>query len=109
MLSWIFSVAAADCRCALSLPRGEFFAMVSRSENRPDCEVYPWGIRDSLPTIPVPLRSPDPDIALNLAEVFNISYERGRYRKSIDYKRTLELPLDLADGTWAETRLSEKQ
>lgn len=90
------------------LPEGDFYAMVSRAERRPDCEVYAWGIRDALPTIPVPLRLPDGDIALNLAEVFSIVYERGRYSRSVKYRNALAMPLRESDQAWAAERLLEK-
>lgn len=33
--------------------------------------------------------APDPDIFVDLARVFAIAYERGRYDKSIDYSKPL--------------------
>ena len=41
--------------------------LVSHGERRPDCEVYRWALRDPLPTLPIPLRAPDPDIFVDLA------------------------------------------
>lgn len=44
------------------LPPGDYYALLARADRRFTCEVYAWGLRDRLPTLPVPLRSPDPDI-----------------------------------------------
>jgi Protein of unknown function (DUF4058) len=63
-----------------------------------------WSIRDPLPTIPVPLMAPDPDISLDLAAVFGAVYRRGQYERSIDYQAPLELPLAPKDRTWAQKR-----
>src|SRR5581483_402078 len=69
-----------------ALPLGDYYALVARGDRRPDCDVYAWTIRQALPTIPIPLRAPDPDVLLDLATVFSTAYERGRYRRSIHYE-----------------------
>jgi hypothetical protein len=84
--------------------RGIYHALVSRAEERPIAEVFSWSIRDPLPTIPVPLMAPDPDISLDLAAVFGAVYRRGQYERSIDYQAPLELPLAPKDRGWAQKR-----
>ena len=83
------------------LPAGDYFAFVSRAERRPDCEVFAWSIRRSLPTIPVPLLAPDPDILVELGPIFASVYDRTRYNRSIDYKAALTLPLSPNDLEWS--------
>src|SRR5260221_915767 len=34
------------------LPAGDYFALVSRADNRPNCEVFSWPVRDPQPRIP---------------------------------------------------------
>lgn len=65
------------------LPPGDYFAFVSHADRRPYSEVYAWRLRDPLPTVQVPLRYPDPDVSLDLADVFRVSYERGAYQRDI--------------------------
>jgi hypothetical protein len=43
------------------LPRGDYYAFVSRGDRRPDSDVYHWPLADPLPPVPVPLRTPDAD------------------------------------------------
>ncbi len=52
------------------LPPEDYFAFISRSDFRPNAEVYAWKLRDMLPVIPIPLRSPDPDIQIDLKAIF---------------------------------------
>jgi hypothetical protein len=66
-------------------PPGDYFALISREDRRPDCQVYSWTVQQPLPSIPIPLKTPDPDIWIDLGEVFAITYDRGRYARSIDY------------------------
>jgi hypothetical protein len=84
------------------LPPGDFFALVARAERRPDCDVFAWTIRNPLPTIPIPLLAPDPEIEVDLAPPFATVYERGRYARLIKYDAPLELPLSPEARGWAE-------
>ncbi len=84
------------------MPAGDYFALVARAERRPDCDVYAWSIRQALPTIPIPLKAPDSDVSLNLADAFALAFERGRYARLVNYARPLELSLQPDDKAWAE-------
>lgn len=64
---------------ARPLPPADYGALVFRAGRRPDVEVRTWGLRDPLPTVPVPLRRPDPDVPLDLAAVIASVYDCGRY------------------------------
>jgi hypothetical protein len=87
-------------------PPGDYYYFVSRSNRRPLCDVYAWTVRHALPIVPVPLRVPEPDLSLNLGEVFATAYERGRYARSIDYASPPEGTFaDNASG-WVDERLA---
>jgi hypothetical protein len=86
------------------LPRGDYYAYVSRAPRRPIVDVYAWSLRDPLPTIPVPLKTPDPDVGLDIAAVFATTYERGRYARSLRYDAPPPAPLDADTVTWARQR-----
>jgi hypothetical protein len=66
-------------------PPGHYFALIANATRRPNCDVYAWTMRHALATIPIPLRSPDPAVWLDLSAVFALTYERGRYARSVDY------------------------
>ncbi len=76
------------------LPPGDYYALVSRGDRRPKCDVYVWTLRQRLPAIPIPLLPPDPDVWLDLAAVFATAYERGRYARSLDYASPPPVALD---------------
>jgi hypothetical protein len=86
---------------AQPLPAGDYYAMLFRADHRPDVEVYAWGVRDRLPVIPVPLKSPDADVPMDLAAIVNTAYERGRYDRKLPYNTPTPAPLASADLLWA--------
>jgi hypothetical protein len=83
------------------LPSGDYYWLVSRVEDRPNVQVYWWTVRDPLPTLPIPLRSPDPDIHVDLAKVFRAAYKRGRYAGALAYGSAPTAPLKPEDKRWA--------
>jgi hypothetical protein len=84
-----------------ALPAGHYFAYVARGDRRPDCQVYAWSIRQALSKIMIPLAAPDPDLALDLAELFTTTYKRGRYDRSLPYSVAPLAPLAADDLQWA--------
>jgi Protein of unknown function (DUF4058) len=91
-----------------SLPVGDYFVFVSRADNRPNCQVYSWPVRDPLPTIPIPLTAPDADVHVDLEKVFQATYKRGRYGRSLRYGQPPSAPLSEDDARWAMTLSARK-
>src|SRR5581483_339354 len=85
------------------LPPADYYYMVSRADRRPDCQVYRWTLAQPLPTLPVPLRAPDPDLSINLAAVFATAYERGRFQRRLPYHGPLPDMLPPHARPWAAT------
>lgn len=87
------------------LPRGDYYAVVSRSERRPKAQVYGWSLRQPLPTIPIPLAGGDPDHPLELQRLFERRFERSGYDYSLDRDAPVDPPLSSSDAAWARRRL----
>ena len=73
------------------------------------CRVWPAHYRRPLPRIPVPLAKPDPDIALDIQPMIDEIYDRFRYARSIDYRKPLSPPLDIAEAGWLKQQLQAKR
>jgi hypothetical protein len=86
------------------LPTCDYCAILSRAEDRPLADVWPWRLRDPMPIIPVPVRAPGPDVTLNLKAVLDQVYDGGRYGNYI-YSGPPEPRLSPDDATWAATFL----
>jgi hypothetical protein len=82
------------------LPSCDYCVMVSRAPERPRVGVWPIGLRESLPTIPIPLKSPDPDATVNLQAILNRVYDAAGYADYI-YRSQPRPPLDTESTAWA--------
>jgi hypothetical protein len=82
------------------LPPGDYYAFVCR-QRRYQAEVYAWTLREPLPAIPIPLAGDDPDVTIDLEEVFTSTYDRAGYDYSLDYTRPIRPPLPEHDASWA--------
>lgn len=94
---------------ARPLPDNPYFILLSRAERRPRLEVWPLSLRAAIPVVPVPLRRPDPDVALDLTAALRQIYASARYERRIDY-RADPPPPDLApdDAAWLDAHLRER-
>lgn len=90
------------------LPRGDFYALVCRSR-RYKAEVYAWPLRHRLPKVPIPLANGDPDVEIDLQDVFTSVYDRAGYDYSLDYSRPVEPVLNESDVTWVASILKERK
>jgi uncharacterized protein DUF4058 len=93
---------------AKPLPPGDYYALVAHSERRPNCDVYAWTVQRPLPKLPIPLRSPDADLIIDLGEVFAQTYERGRYARRLRYGEPPAAPLAGSDRQWAAEQAIRK-
>ncbi len=89
------------------LPPGDYYAFVTRAGNRAYSDVYAWSIRRALPSIPVPLATPDPDLNLELAPLAARAYEQGRYQSLIRYGAAVDLVQDPDDQVWLRALASQ--
>jgi hypothetical protein len=98
----------AGSRLALRdpLPPANYYALVSRGNRRPECQVYHWMLPHPLPPIPLPLKTPDPDLSLDLGAVFTTTYDRGRYARSLRYDAppVVRLPPETRDWVLQQVR-----
>ncbi|HUF62147.1 MAG TPA: DUF4058 family protein [Verrucomicrobiales bacterium] len=67
-------------------------------------EVYAWSLSDGLPAIRVPLRAPDPDLILDLAALYEETFRRGRYERSLRYGQPLQWTIPPAVSEWIAAR-----
>ncbi len=79
--------------------------IVSRSQQRPQAELYPFGLRQPLPTIAIPLLAGDAEPQLAMQPILAQVYRRGRYHQAIDYTQAPLPPLASLEAEWVKTLL----
>lgn len=86
------------------LPRAPYYAFLSRFTNHPYTEVWPIQLRASLPTLPVPLLLPDPDVPLALQPAIDACFDLVRYHERLlDYTQPPPPPLfSPEEAAWVE-------
>lgn len=87
------------------LPASDYLAIVSRAEDRPLAGVWPFTLREPLPTITLPLAGDDPDLPIDLQSVFAAAYCAAGYDYSLSRELPLEPPLAADDLAWVQNRL----
>jgi hypothetical protein len=90
-------------------PASPYTLLVAREERAPRCRVWPAFFDRPLPTIPIPLAKPHPDIPLALQPLIEVIYERGRYSEDIDYAKPLDPPLTAEQSAWFEQQLRGRE
>ncbi len=87
------------------LPKKPYFVFLSRAEARPLTEVWPIALADPLPTVSVPLAGGDPDVPLDLQEMFTRVYDILGYDLAIDYTQPPEVALAEPEARWTAENL----
>ncbi|MCB0188207.1 MAG: DUF4058 family protein [Caldilineaceae bacterium] len=84
----------------------DYILLVNReSSPQRTSEIWDVALSDSLPTLPIPLLPPDPDIALNIQRVLETIYQRHVYDRRIDYTQPIPPPpLRPAMQAWWDTQ-----
>lgn len=89
-------------------PQTSFQIVLSRSDDRPDADVWPVSLREPLPVVPLPLLAPDPDVALDLNAALHTVYDNAGYDLDVDYSQPSFPPLQAEDAAWADRLLRRK-
>lgn len=91
------------------LPDSPYLAMLTRARHV-RAEVWPIGLRQRLPVLPVPLRHPDPDVPLDLQTALNTIYDEADYALTLDYHQPPPPPpLSEDDAAWVAEVLSRHE
>lgn len=84
-------------------PESPYTLLVARANEEYACDVWPAYFHLPLPTLPVPLVTPDPDVTLHLQPLIDSFYGRLRYEETIDYGKPLVPPPTPAEERWLKT------
>ncbi|MFQ5854923.1 MAG: DUF4058 family protein [Anaerolineae bacterium] len=82
-------------------PPAPYYVYLSRWQRRPWTQIWPIGLREPLPAVPVPLLPPDPDVPLDLQAAVKACFDLVGYERLLDYSDPPPPPdLDEQDAGW---------
>ena len=85
------------------VPASAYLIALTRAQSGATA-IWPLGLRDTLPEIPIPLRAPDGDSLLELGPALAAIYDEAGYDLSINYQEPPPPPALSADDTaWVRT------
>lgn len=88
-------------RLATEPPPAPYYVYLSRASRRPYTQVWPLALRKPLPTIPVPLLPPDPDVPLDMQAAIGACFDLVGYQRLLDYTAPPPPPgLSSDDQAW---------
>ena len=94
---WIVNVSS---RSHPSFDATPYVVCVTRGERPDEAEVYPASYQEPLPTIAIPLRRDDADVALSLQSLVDAAFASGRYGDDFDYSVQPQPGLPAAELAW---------
>lgn len=81
---------------------GDYRILVSRSEQRPQADLYAFNLRDEIPRFPLPLQETDQEPMVDLKLLLDQVYERAGYEVVIDYAQAPVPPLAAKALEWVQ-------
>jgi hypothetical protein len=94
---------------AAGAPSGsDYGILVARGHTRPRALLFPFGVRETIPAFPLPLRPGDEEPLLDLGPALAAIYRNNRLHRRIAYGKPPEPRLSEADEAWADALLREQ-
>jgi Protein of unknown function (DUF4058) len=70
----------------------DYRILVSRSEQRPQADLYGFTLREAIPCFPLPLKDSEENIEVDLQNILQGLYDRAGYEYRIDYQQPVPPP-----------------
>jgi hypothetical protein len=79
--------------------------LLSRAEHRPRAMLFPFSVREPIPSFHLPLQPEDDEPVVELNDLLHALYDRAGYDLRMHYHAGTIPPLDEADAAWADRLL----
>jgi uncharacterized protein DUF4058 len=91
-------------------PESDYRVLVSRDSEYPNAQLFPFSLRQPIPTVPVPLKFGENEAQLALQELVTQVYDRARYELRLHYRLPPPEPaLSPEDAAWMAELLQPKE
>jgi hypothetical protein len=102
------TVAVSQERLQVRYGSWDYLICLSRADRRFEYDVWRLTLRDHLPRVLIPLQEGYSDIALDLQQALDQTYDEGAFDRSLDYRSSPPRPFSDEDSVWANTLLQAK-
>jgi hypothetical protein len=92
---------------SLASTQSDYRIWVSRAPQRPQGDVYLFGVRTPIPLLPIPLRPGEPEPSVDLNMILHELYDLLNYDLVLDYRKDAQPKLEGKDAAWADALLRE--
>jgi Protein of unknown function (DUF4058) len=89
------------------VPTTDYRILISRSDRRPNAELYVFDLEEPIPAFPLPLQSGDVEPTIDLQHLFNQVYDQADYDLRVDYSQPVYPPLPESKAAWVDALLLE--
>ncbi|MBE9114337.1 DUF4058 family protein [Lusitaniella coriacea LEGE 07157] len=88
----------------------DYRILVSRSDRRPNADLYAFNLKDPIPNFPISLRNGEPEPIVELQKLLNEVYARARFDLAIDYSQPVKPALPSETAVWVAevSRISDR-
>ena len=83
--------------------------IISRSDRRPQAELYAFHLAPEIPSIPLPLKPEDQEPLIPLQDLLHSLYEKGSYDLAINYQQQNWEKLSDNEQVWINNLLQEQE
>ncbi len=87
------------------VPASDYRLFIRRRDQPFHARLYPFGVRQAIPTFPLPLLPDDTEPKVDLGRLIQGVYARAGYDLVIDYNQPPVPPLGDEDAAWATSVL----
>ncbi len=89
--------------------RSDYRVLVSRVEQRPLAQLYPFNLRDPLPVFALPLRGSAADVGIDLNALLQMVYQSAALDLAIAYTQPPIPPLSPEELSWVQSILASPE
>lgn len=88
-------------------PKSDYRILISRSQHRPQAQLYSFDVQQPIPLLPLPLAPNDDEPILNLHQLLEEIYEQAGFDLTIDYTQPPIPALTQENWAWVQTLVSQ--
>jgi hypothetical protein len=92
----------------IGMNSSDYRILVSRGDCRPNATLYPFGVRQPIPSFSLPLKPGDREPTVDIGSILHDLYDRAGYDLRLHYTGDPDPPRPSAEAVWADQLLRQQ-